>query len=87
MVVLLNNGMPVGPGPSGQQFLSCHLSAAQRSFYHPAGQHTLGRVLGDVLPIGVAGSLTMLSVGDALLMVGVFAWVVGNMVTVPVGED
>ena len=78
-VVLLNGGMPVGLPPLGTYEALHVLSGAQRVFYHPVAEHTLGSALGDVLPLGAAGSWTMVSAGDVLLIVGVCVWVVGTM--------
>jgi len=79
VVVLLNGRMPVGPLPAPGFPVTEGLTTTQRLFYQATGQHTLGAALGDVVPLKVLGNWTLLSVGDILLMVGVFAWVVAAM--------
>lgn len=79
LVVLLNGAMPVGPSAgSGEAGV---LNAAQHAFYQPVSPQTIWRVFADVLPLPAFGSLTLVSVGDVLLVLGISVWVVGVMVT------
>lgn len=82
MVVVMNGRMPVGLPPTGQPFAFDSLVGAQRAFYQQAGSETLASALGDVVPIGVFGSWTMLSAGDIMLGVGVCVWITAAMTAV-----
>jgi hypothetical protein len=85
VVVVLNNGMPVGVSPSGQALVLTALDGAQRAFYAPVGFQTILWTLGDVLPLSIRGDWTMLSIGDVLLGVGVAVWIV-HIMTASGGE-
>jgi len=87
VVVILNGGMPVGAPPSGSQLVMAALGEGQRAFYQPVGQQSLWSMFGDILPVRLFGSWTMLSVGDVLLMIGVLVWVVGVMAVDPLRRD
>jgi len=78
LVVLLNGAMPVG-APSGGPHETAVIEVALRALYRPIGAGSLVPVLGDVLPLPALGGLTLVSIGDVLLMLGVSIWLVGAM--------
>lgn len=80
LVVLLNGSMPAAVMSVGHSEAAA-LNAAQQAFYQPVDQQTLWRVLGDILPLPSMGGLTLLSVGDVLLVIGVSVWVMDTMMT------
>jgi len=79
LVVLANGGMPVVPPgqvPASQAAASLAQSAG---FYHLAGPGTILVTLGDVLPLGMGATTTLLSAGDVLLTLGVAIYILRSM--------
>jgi len=79
LVVLLNGGMPVASSHPG---LAIALSSSG-GFYVHEGQGTLLAWMGDVVELGLAGRVLILSPGDVLLLVGVAVVIIEAMSSAP----
>ena len=80
-VVLANSAMPVssGFGHNLAEEALAHAVEQSGGFYQLANPSTTALFLGDVLPLRVAGSVLMLSVGDVVLLLAVVTFLISSM--------
>lgn len=76
-VVLMNGAMPLAAPTGGA------LPVAGEAFYRLATPSMFAWHLGDVIPLSLAGSVYLVSVGDVLLAVAVAIFIVAGMRSTP----